>query len=42
VHATLGAGGAPLCVAALELLDPWGPDAEWNLGCTDGSPGWLP
>jgi hypothetical protein len=42
VRATLGASGAPLCPAALELLDPAGPDALENLGCTDGTPGWLP
>jgi hypothetical protein len=42
VHATLGAAGAPLCSAALEKVEPAGPDAPENLACTDGSPGWLP
>jgi hypothetical protein len=39
VVATLGAGGAPRCAAALERIDPLGPDAPWNLACTEGSPG---
>ena len=42
VRATLGAAGAPLCPAALEKLDPAGPDAPDNLACTEGTPGWLP
>lgn len=39
VVATLGASGAPLCPAALEKVDPGGPDAPANLACTEGSPG---
>ena len=41
VRATLGERGAPLCAVAVERLDPAGPDEQWNLGCTDGSPGTL-
>jgi hypothetical protein len=41
-RATLGAGGAPICPAALETVDPAGPDAPENLVCTEGSPGFLP
>jgi hypothetical protein len=42
VRTTLGAAGAPRCPAALERLDPAGPDAPGNLGCTEGegTPGW--
>jgi hypothetical protein len=39
VAATLGAGGAPRCAAAVERIDPGGPDAAANLKCTEGSPG---
>ncbi|HSN92940.1 MAG TPA: lamin tail domain-containing protein, partial [Anaeromyxobacteraceae bacterium] len=42
VRATLGAAGAPVCAAALERLDPAGPDAPENLACTAGTPGLLP
>jgi hypothetical protein len=42
VLATLGEGGAPICPAALERIDPAGPDAPENLACTDGTPGLLP
>jgi hypothetical protein len=42
VRATVGAAGAPICPAALERLDPAGPDAPENLACTEGTPGWLP
>lgn len=41
--ATFGAGGAaPLCPAAIERLDPDGPDDAENLACADGegTPGW--
>lgn len=40
--ATLGAGGvAPVCPAAVEKLDPAGPDLAWNLACAAGTPGAL-
>ncbi len=42
VRATLGAAGAPICPAALEKVDPAGPDLPENLACADGSPGSLP
>lgn len=42
VLATLGAAGAPLCPAAVEKVDPAGPDEAANLACTDGTPGWVP
>jgi hypothetical protein len=42
VRATLGERGAPICPAALERVDPAGPDAPGNLACTGGSPGILP
>ena len=42
VRATIGEAGAPICPAALEKLDPAGPDAPENLACTEGSPGLLP
>jgi hypothetical protein len=41
VRATLGAGGAPRCPAALEKVDAWGSDEPGNLTCTQGSPGIL-
>jgi hypothetical protein len=41
VVATLGEGGAPRCPAAMERIAPEAPDAEDNLVCTDGSPGYL-
>lgn len=41
-RATLGAAGAPICPAALEKVDPAGPDVPENLACTDGTPGSLP
>jgi len=42
VRATLGAAGAPICAAAAEKIDPWGPDEPENLACTGGSPGAIP
>jgi hypothetical protein len=42
VLATIGAGGAPACAAALEKIDPRGADERSNLACTAGSPGLLP
>jgi len=42
VQATLGEGGAaPRCPAAVERIDPAGPDASWNLACAldGGTPG---
>ncbi len=42
---TLGTKGAPACrERAIERLDPAGPDAPENLGCSvgEGTPGWLP
>ncbi len=42
VVATLGAAGGPICPAAVEKIDPFGEDEEWNLVCTDGTPGEVP
>ncbi len=41
VAATFGAGGAPICPAAAERIDPAGPDDSANIACTGGSPGAL-
>lgn len=41
VLATLGAGGAPICPAAVEKVDPRGADEAANLACTEGTPGWV-
>jgi hypothetical protein len=41
-RASIGAGGAPLCPAALEKIDPRGEDEPENLACTEGTPGYLP
>jgi hypothetical protein len=41
-RSSIGAGGAPLCPAALEKVDPWGDDGPGNLTCSAGSPGELP
>jgi hypothetical protein len=41
VVATLGEAGAPRCPAAVERVDPFGPDEPWNLVCTEGSPGGI-
>ena len=41
--ASFGAGGvAPICPAAIERIDPVGPDVGENLRCADGegTPGW--
>jgi hypothetical protein len=42
VQATFGAAGAPRCPAAVERLDPAGPDEPANLDCAEGegTPGW--
>jgi hypothetical protein len=39
VRSSLGERGAPVCPAAVERVDPFGPDEAWNLACTEGSPG---
>jgi hypothetical protein len=39
VASTLGERGAPACAAAVERIDPAGPDEPGNLACTGGSPG---
>jgi hypothetical protein len=39
-RSSLGERGAPLCPAAVERVDPGGPDEAGNLKCTGGSPGW--
>jgi hypothetical protein len=39
VRASLGERGAPLCAAAVERIDPAGPDEPANLACSGGSPG---
>jgi hypothetical protein len=40
IVATLGASGAEVCAAAVEMIDPEGRDEPGNLACTEGSPGY--